>query len=736
VATEYLSKSYHPASGLLATGVALYSCYLLIEIVKRLRAAQERELAIGWIVGGAMCVGTGFWASHFVGLLSLHLPIEVGYNTVLTFASWWPGVVVMGITIMGLGRKGLSLRRRLLNALILTAGLVLMHYMGLASMGLHTNIDWDLSTVAMAAPIVFGGLAAGSLLIRHALDKGQRMSLGQVLLCAVPCAMAVRGVQYGTIEAAHFPQNSQYLVNGQLSGEALLGLVTAATVLLFAVTQMALWLEQRMRLREEKLTHTLKNAHSALKDSAHRNPLTGLHNRRGFERQLNQALELNPSSKTDLVVLFINLDGFKMVNGSLGHLQGDTLLKQAASRLSDLIRREDLVAHVAADEFVMLFRGRIDQAAAQALALRVSLALAKPFHLGSHEITLSSSIGIAPARTAETASEWISHAETAMRSAKMAGGGSICVFEEGMLHAGADQLDLQRDLRQAIEHSELLLFYQPKRHAQSGLCSGAEALLRWRHATRGMVSPGEFIPLAERFGLIIPLGSWVIDEACRQVQTWHQQGLDMQVAVNLSVHQLRQPDLAEHIREAIARHGIEPRRLIFEITESVAMENVAASLKVFEQLASIGVQLSIDDFGTGYSSLSYLSKLPASQLKIDRSFVKELGTSSNALAIVEAVVHLAHALKLQVVAEGVETQTQHEALLALGCDELQGFLFAKPMPPADLARWLQAQPTAAPPQAPPELPPATPATLAPPESAQAADTLPHAPQSSGLAELH
>ncbi|HET6789595.1 MAG TPA: EAL domain-containing protein, partial [Aquabacterium sp.] len=275
---------------------------------------------------------------------------------------------------------------------------------------------------------------------------------------------------------------------------------------------------------------------------------------------------------------------------------------------------------------------------------------------------------------------------------KAAGGGVQCFYEAGMTTSNTEELDLQRDLRQAIDRHELMLFYQPKRHARSGQCSGAEALLRWKHGTRGMISPGVFIPLAERFGLISALGAWVITEACRQIRAWQDEGIELQVAVNLSVHQLRQPDLADRIRDTIEQHGIEARLLIFEITESVAMDNVQASLKVFERLAAIGVQLSIDDFGTGYSSLSYLSKLPASQLKIDRSFVMELEDSAHAQAIVEAVVRLAHALRLKVVAEGVETETQHQALLALGCDELQGFLFARPMPPEELSVLLHPQP--------------------------------------------
>ena len=246
---------------------------------------------------------------------------------------------------------------------------------------------------------------------------------------------------------------------------------------------------------------------------------------------------------------------------------------------------------------------------------------------------------------------------------------------------------LSRDLRVALAKKQLELYYQPKIHAPSGEVTGAEALLRWHHPKRGMVSPGVFIPIAERYGLIGALGNWVIDEACRQARTWRDQGLRMRVAINLSVHQLRHPDLPERIADALKRHQINPMLLTCEITESVAMEDAQATSKIFEKLAAVGVHISIDDFGTGYSSLSYLRKLPAKELKIDRSFVLDLETSADARAVVDAVVKLGQALGLKVVAEGVETEAQNQILRSLGCDELQGYLFAKPMSAKALAVW-------------------------------------------------
>jgi EAL domain-containing protein (putative c-di-GMP-specific phosphodiesterase class I) len=263
-------------------------------------------------------------------------------------------------------------------------------------------------------------------------------------------------------------------------------------------------------------------------------------------------------------------------------------------------------------------------------------------------------------------------------------------FEPRMQDEARDRHELLRDLRHAIEHEQLELFYQPKIDARSGQVTAAEALLRWHHPVRGTLSPDLFIPLAERHGLIGALGNWVIEDACRQAKVWRERGLKMRVAINLSVFQMRQNDLVERIQAAMKRHGVNPSRLTCEITESVAMEDTQVTQRTFERLGQAGIHLSIDDFGTGYSSLSYLRQLPATELKIDRSFVMDLETNADARAIVDAVLKLAHAIGLKVVAEGVETIRQRDILLELGCDEFQGYLFARPMSARALLLWAVA----------------------------------------------
>ncbi len=304
---------------------------------------------------------------------------------------------------------------------------------------------------------------------------------------------------------------------------------------------------------------------------------------------------------------------------------------------------------------------------------------------------VSASIGIVLHPRDGALSTAMAHAEAASREAKRNGGATFAFFETRMLGDAREQIELLRDLRQAVSRQQLELYYQPKVHAPTGEITGAGALLRWHHPQRGMVSPAQFVPLAERHGLIGTLGQWVIEEACRQTRAWRDQGLRMRVAINLSVHQLRQPDLAERIAAALQRHQVHPQRLTCEITESAAMEDAEGTHAIFERLAAVGVHLSVDDFGTGYCNFAMLRKLPAEELKIDRSFVLDLESSADARAVVDAVVKLAQALGRRVVAEGVESEGQAQVLRALGCDVLQGYLYAKPMSAKALAQWAMTE---------------------------------------------
>ena len=462
------------------------------------------------------------------------------------------------------------------------------------------------------------------------------------------------------------------------------GNVFAALVALL-VTGLLAGLQVLLR-RQRQANSARAQARRSLSALSLNDPLTGLPNRPLFEGTLAQAVLQADAGRRRLALLYINLDGFMPVNQSFGPSGGDQLLRDVAKRLRALARPH-MAARLADDEFLLLLTGDPRVEDASDLACSVLASIGQPFAVAGRETSITCSIGLAMYPEHGALSTLIGHADTAMRAAKAAGGASHALFESRMVNGSRDQADLLRDLRVALERGQLELYYQPKIHAPTGEITGAEALMRWHHPQRGMVSPVLFIPLAERYGLIGALGQWVIDEACRQAREWRDAGLRMRVAINLSVHQLRQVDLAERIGAALQRHTINPDLITCELTESAAMDDTEVTMRVLGQLAALGVHISIDDFGTGHSSLSYLRKLPAQELKIDRSFVADLETSDDARKVASAVINLAKALSLKVVAEGVETEAQNRILRDFGCDQLQGFLFAKPMSAKALALW-------------------------------------------------
>ncbi|MBS0444414.1 MAG: EAL domain-containing protein [Proteobacteria bacterium] len=702
-AAAFLVTSYDRWVVVASLLIATLASYVTLDVTRRVRAA-DRGLAKSWWVGGSIVLGTGIWSTHFVGMLAMSLPIELGYTKGLTLLSWVAAVAVCGLALGIAGHSTLTPRRLAGGSLAMGAGISAMHYLGMAALELSPGIVWNWWLIALSVVIAAG--ASGAALMIFFWLRAMRLRRGAALIqLGAACVMgiAICGMHYTGMAAASFPTGTLCLSANVLAAHNLELVVSVSAVLLLALTLLTSILDARMqstatRLAEslQQTNHKLQQANAELQERALLDPLTGLSNRVLFEDRLAHALERLTRSTLDrnaartagrLAVLFVDLDGFKPVNDSLGHAAGDLVLKDAARRLRVAAREDDTVARVGGDEFLVLMEGVPTLADCVQLARRLVQALAEPFDVAGQQVRISGSIGIVVHPDQGQRDKLVAHADAAMYAAKRAGGNTYALFEAHMDAGALEQLNLQNDLRHAAELGQLQLHYQPKVDADRGQIRGVEALLRWNHPQRGMVSPGEFIPVAERFGLINALGLWVIEEACRQMAAWADDGLRMRVAINLSVHQLRDDDLVPSIRDALERHGVEPSRLLCEITESVAMEDILATQRTFDRLARIGVFIAIDDFGTGYSSLSYLRQLPARQLKIDRSFVGDLETSSDARAVVDAVVRLAHALGLVVVAEGVETEGQRDILVKLGCDELQGYFYARPMPPATLLAW-------------------------------------------------
>ncbi|GHC93647.1 putative signaling protein [Pseudorhodoferax aquiterrae] len=668
--------------------IASYASFVALDLAQRVRT-QDRTIARAWHIGGSLALGTGVWSMHFVGMLAAALPFTVGYGYTVTGLSWVAAVAASGVALHTASLPRLTLARLGCGALAMGAGICAMHYLGMASMVLAPGIQWDwLLVVASGAIAVLASAVA--LLIFFALRDYRGMAArNRQVLAALAMGAAICGMHYTGMAAAGFAADSVCLSADQLRGDSLGVLVTVAATMLLSMAMFTSLLDARMQGKTERLASSLKAANAELQQIAFRDALTGLPNRLLFDERVASAVERSRRDHASLALLFIDLDGFKPVNDSFGHRIGDAVLQEVGRRLAATVRACDTVARVGGDEFVLLLEGASDSAAIAQAAQRLIDTVSAPMEHGGHEVRLSCSIGVALYPSDGPHAELMAHADAAMYAAKRAGGSSYAFFEAHMNAGVREQIALQRELRLALERGELALHYQPKVSAGRQRMTGVEALVRWQHPTRGLLGPAVFIPVAERFGLISAVGHWVIEQACRQIASWQRQDLHLRVAVNLSVHQLRQEDFVRRVAATIAREGIDAAQLTFEITESVAMEDAEGTLKAFEALSDIGVQLSIDDFGTGYSSLSYLRQLQVGELKIDRSFVQDLESSADARAIVEAVIRLAHALGLQVVAEGVETAAQQDVLTRLQCDDLQGYLFAKPMPAEHVAAWAE-----------------------------------------------
>jgi diguanylate cyclase (GGDEF)-like protein/PAS domain S-box-containing protein len=432
-----------------------------------------------------------------------------------------------------------------------------------------------------------------------------------------------------------------------------------------------------------------KGAERQLDYQAHYDALTGLPNRTLFMKELRA--QIAASGEGEIAVLFVDLDNFKVVNDSLGHGAGDRLLTIVAERMRRVVRPGDVIARFGGDEFAVLIGRAGGVASARGVAERLALALRAPVELDGRQRFVTASFGVrsAPAATADPES-LLRDADAAMYRAKELGKARCEVFDESMRDQAVERLDLEGGLRHALERGELRVLYQPQVELATGRIVGAEALVRWQHPERGMVVPPLFIPIAEQTGLIVPIGAWVLEEACRQAAAWRAtSGRDLSISVNVSPRQLAEDDFEAVVERVLGATGLEPRLLCLEITESAVMADPAAATTVLERLKRLGVRLAIDDFGVGYSSLSQLKTLlPVDTIKVDKSFVD--GVPGEDQAIVDAVLRLADGLGLTAVAEGVETREQVDALLDMGCVLAQGFHFARPQTPSDLERLLEA----------------------------------------------
>src|SRR5450830_29898 len=664
--------------------VATLASYTVLEIAERIASQETTRYRRMWLGGGALVFGVGIWAAHFTGMLAFQLPINVGYNAFLTTLSLLLCVVLSLYLLHRATQRRLRGRRLLADGLLLGVGMSLVHYLGMTAMQIMPAVRYTPSLAALSVLLAVG-IAVLNIWIIYTLNTRKSDHFWKRVTLAAMLGFSIFSLHCLNMASANFSPDSISSTYGNMDRDNLMSVVLLGTLfvliaaLIFSGAQKTKLLKKIVGRTNDKLLHF-----------ATHDVLTGLPNRALLAERIQHAIHVSKRSGLSFAVLFMDLDGFKAINDSLGHAVGDGLLIAVGQRIRACIRGEDMVSRIGGDEFVVVMSNLATPEVVENLAENVLSVLRQDFRVDEATLRVTSSIGIAVyPNSGETVDALMKNADAAMYEAKQNGRNTYRFFEPAMHASAMRHLAIRHALQLAVEHNQLSLHYQPKFEGRQRTLTGVEALLRWKHPELGSMSPTEFIPIAERSGQIIPIGDWVLREVCAQIVRWDAEGRPpVKVALNLSPLQMR-PDLVDSVTAIVGQAGIAPQRLMFEITETAAMKNVEKSARIITDLQALGFDIAIDDFGAGYSSLAYLQQFHCRQLKIDRFFTSRLDQGGDSgIAIVSAIIALAHALNMEVVAEGVETEAQLEALQKLNCDQMQGFLLGRPAAAIDMQQLL------------------------------------------------
>ncbi|EGS2003436.1 EAL domain-containing protein [Enterobacter cloacae] len=680
-----LNISWDPVLIAISYLVAFIASFVALDSAGKI-PLSSRKAALFWRMAGGISLGIGIWSMHFIGMLSMQMPMMMRYDLWLTLASL--GVAVIASTTaldIAVAGKKRSLFRPIVATAILSAGVVSMHYIGMAALMLDGSIIWDRRIVGLSVVIAVVASGTALWLAFRLRDKGVFI---ERLLAALVMAAAICAMHYTGMSAAHYPEMSHTLPGG--IGELGLSIWVSVTTLCLLGVMLIISLVDSHR-RTGRLTDNLRQLNRQLELQARFDALTGLANRHQMDIRMQDCLRSALLSNRQFAVIFLNVDHFKRVNDTWGHSVGDELLITVAQRITSRLTREMTLARLGGDAFILLVP-ECDDDKLNALLASLLEDVRRPLSICGHTLstTISAGVSLYP-QDGETLHELKLKADAALHHVKDDGRNGWAHYRSEMSTAIPAKPGFLQELSQALERDQFELWYQPTWYAQEKTIHGFEALLRWRHPEQGVVLPGLFIPSLEQTGLIIPVGNWAIEAACRQLHFWTEQGFSQwTLSLNLSPVQFEQPDIFHIVSSMLEKYSLSPSRLILEVTESTALKNLDRSIELLNAFNHAGITVSIDDFGTGYSNLLMLSVLPAKELKIDKSFVTSMLENEKSYKLVETIMSIARTMEMNVVAEGIETQEQQEVLTRLGCNYLQGYLFSRPLP-AEQVPWLLLQ---------------------------------------------
>lgn len=688
-ATAYLTGHYDYRLVVLSIAMAIAAAYAAIDMVGRIRAA-ERWHGYYWLTAGTLAMGTGIWSMHFIGMLAFKLPIAMGYDIGLTALSWGMAVVGCGIGLRLASRSELTPRTLMAGGSFMAAAILGMHYTGMYAMQIQPGIVYDPAWVIGSIIVAFVASCAGVWMAFSVRETHRLGTIATKTGAAVLKGGAIAGAHYTAMAGSQFPVDSVSSAATSLDSNWLAVLVAISSILLLGTSWMASALDRRLESRTALLVESLRQANEQLRHTTRHDPLTDLANRRLLTECLDEADARWQQSSHGFAVVYMDIDGFKLLNDNLGHDVGDQALQDVATGLTEAVRCDDVVARVGGDEFVILLR---DITSAHTIETIVEDLLQAVQTLRTANTQLSVSIGSAQCPDhGENGSGLMAAADQAMFNAKKAGKNRHARFQSHMAMQTADAFAIRRELSDAIEHGQIVIHYQPKYSVRERDIIGAEALVRWQHPQKGLIPPNQFVPVAERCGAIDALETCVLRSVCAQIRAWLDAGIDApRIAINLSAIRIRDPELPRRVQACLQEAQVDADFLMFEVTETLAIQEMDHAVDILERFSAMGITVALDDFGTGHCSLSYLHQLPVQQLKMDRAFLSDLDRHNDSqIAIIKSIITLAHALNLHVVAEGVESEEQLISLERLECDQAQGFFFSQAIPAENFAAILTA----------------------------------------------